>query len=106
MRPTTLYRQHQSQGNRIVRAIDYRTQLLSRSKKKWGLCSRDGQCVTSAQFNRQLAIYHSEFASSQLCAGNLITSIRAFLKAWLANPSHIKYLGYVPAAIFGWKPKW
>lgn len=101
--PTTLYRQHKLQGNRLVRDIDYRTLLLARSVKDWGLCSPDGRCLSSRRFRQQLAVYHAEFARGHLRAGNLKISIHTFIKAWLLDPLHVKYLAYVPAVLMGWR---
>ena len=105
-RPTTLYRQHAHQGNRLARDIDYRTRLLQDAVKKWGLCSRDGRCVTRQAFNRQLAIYHSAFALGHLRAGNKKLAITSLLKSWTTYPRNIRPLGYLSAAFLGWKPGW
>lgn len=104
---TTLYRQHKNQGNKVVRPIDYRCNLLLRAYTTWGLCSPDGQCLTKLQFSRQLSLYHTEFGLSQLCSnGSLSIAIKSFLRAWLAFPLNIKSLAYLFAAIFGWQPNW
>lgn len=103
-RPSTLYRQHAHQGNRVNRAIDYRTRLLKQAVDKWGLCSRDGRCVSRHRFNAQRAIYHTEFALGHLRAGNKRRAISAFVKAWWAHPQNLKALAYVPATFLGWKP--
>lgn len=105
-RPTTLYRQHPQQGNRLAREIDYRTRLLKNAVKKWGLCSQDGRCVTRHAFNKQLAIYHSSFALGHLRAGHKKLAVTAFLKSWATYPRNIKTLAYIPAAFLGWKPGW
>ena len=104
-RPTTLYRQHRLQGNRVVRDIDYRTRLLSASAEKWGLCSRDGRCIERKDFRKQLSIYHVMFALSHLRGGKLPIAIKAFAKAWLAYPYDLRLLGYIPAALLGWRPR-
>lgn len=105
-RPTTLYRQHAQQGNRLARDIDYRTRLLQDAVKKWGLCSQDGRCVTRHAFNKQLATYHSSFALGHLRAGNRKLAITALLKSWTTYPRNIKPLAYLSAAFMGWKPGW
>lgn len=105
-RPTTLYRQHPRQGNRLVRDVDYRTALLARSAKKWGLCSRDGRCLALAEFKRRLAKYHAEYALAHLKAGNKSIAMRSFLQAWSADPLRLKYLAYLLATVLGWKPSW
>lgn len=105
-RPLTLYRQHPRQGNRVPRNIDYRTELLAKAATKWGLCSRDGRCITKSQFNENIARYHSEYGLHNLSAGNLKTANRAFLKAWSRYPLNWKNLAFIPAALLGWRPKW
>jgi len=105
-RPTTLYRQHPQQVNRVMREIDYRIELLSKAAEKWGLCSRDGRCVTHRQFMNQLASYHMSFALCHLRDGKRSIAIRSFIKAWFARPMKLKYLAYLLAAMLGWKPKW
>lgn len=105
-RPTTLYRQHIGQGSRAVRDIDYRTELLTQAAARWGLCSRDGRCVSRRQFWRQLALYHAGFAGHHLQSGSLKIALRSFFKAWRCQPFNFKYLAYIPAALLGWKPDW
>ncbi len=104
-RPTTLYRQHQQQGNRLVRDIDYRTRLLTNAVKKWGYCSKNGHCITKKQFYSQLAIYHTIFALNHLRGGKFRVAINSFFKAWLCYPLNLKYLAYIPVALLGWRPK-
>lgn len=103
---TTLYRQHPSQGNRIPRPVDHRTQLLIDAVARWGFCSPDGQCQSPRRFYRQLALFHAEFGYAQLKANNLRLAFRSFFLAWRADPLTVKYLGYIPAALLGWRPSW
>lgn len=105
-RPTTLYRQHPQQGNRVVRRTDYRTDLLEQSVRKWGFCSRDGRCVSPGQYYKKLAFFHASFAFGHLQVGNVSIAISSFLKAWRCVPLNFKYLAYIPAALLGWRPKW
>lgn len=105
-RPTTLYRQHAHQGNRVNRAIDYRTRLLLQAVSKWGFCSPDGRCLSRTTFNRKLANYHAEFALGHLRAGNKRQAVSAFWKSWITYPQNLKILAYVPATFMGWKPQW
>lgn len=102
----TLYRQHPRQGNRIPRDIDYRTELLSKAAKKWGLCSRDGRCITKRQFRENIARYHMEFGLNNLASGRLKIASHSFLKSWMKSPIRLKSLAYIPAALLGWRPKW
>ena len=106
---STLYRQHPKQGSRVVRAIDYRTQLLEEASRKWGLCSRDGRCVPRGRFKRQLAKYSTSFGLNHLkeCEGaNRAIAVRAFLKAWSIDPFYLRPLVYLTAMSVGWKPEW
>ncbi len=105
-RPTTLYRQHPAQGNRVVRGVDYRTLLLAKAVKKWGLCSRDGRCLAPGRFRRQLATYHADYAFHHVAAGNRGTAISSLWKAWACHPLKIRYLVYIFGALFGWRPDW
>lgn len=103
-RAMTLYRQHSEQGFRVMRDFDYRTDLLAQTAEKWGLCSRDGRCVTRRQFRNQLAAYHISFALGHLRSGKRNIAIHSFFKAWLVCPLKIKALAYIPVALLGWKP--
>ena len=105
-RPTTLYRQHEEQGNRVVRDVDYRTNLLLQTEKKWGLCSRDGRCVTRREFLNQVAIYHVAFALGHLQFGKRKIAIRSFWQAWNICPLKLKYLAYIVVSLFGWRPRY
>lgn len=105
-RPMTLYRQHAEQGFRVMRDFDYRTDLLERTARQWGLCSRDGRCVSRRRFRNQLATYHISFALGHLQSGKRSIAIRSFLKAWLTCPMKLKALAYIPAALLGWKPQY
>jgi len=104
-RPTTLYRQHKNQENRVVRDIDYRTRLLVDSVKKWGLNSKDGRSLNKSAFQNQLAIYHTIFALNHLRGGKFSIALRSFFKAWWCTPLNLKYLAYIPAALVGWRPE-
>lgn len=105
-RATTLYRQHHAQGNLVARDVDYRTELLSKAAREWGLKSRDGRFVSRLQFQRQLAKYHAAYGLHQLQAGNPGKAINSFGKAWGNYPPGLKYPAYILAAFLGWKPKW
>lgn len=105
-RATTLYRQHPQQGNRVAREIDYRTRLLKQAVQTWGLCSRDGRCVSRHAFNKQLAAYHASFALGHLRAGNRKLALVAFIQSWSSYPRNIKALAYFAATLVGWKPAW
>jgi glycosyltransferase involved in cell wall biosynthesis len=105
-KPSTLYRQHPRQGNRVVRMFDYRTELLIKASQVWGLCSVDGRCVKRGEFNKKIASYHADFAYHQLKAGNFSVAARSLAKAWSKNPAAMKYMVQLVAALAGWRPKW
>jgi hypothetical protein len=105
-RPNTLYRQHASQGNRVVRDVDYRSKLLVEAVRKWGLSSPDGKSITSKVFNTQLAKYRADYALHHLQAGNMSTAFKGFFDAWLTFPAYLRPIAYGVAAVFGWRPKW
>jgi len=102
--PTTLYRQHPLQGNRITRPIDYRTELLEKAVRRWGLASPDGRAVAARDFHDNLARYHTEFGLSHLQSGSRLTGVRALTKAWRHKPLHAKAVALVLAACAGWTP--
>lgn len=104
--PTTLYRQHPLQGNRLLRPIDYRTQVLEKAVAKWGLCSSDGRCQDPLRFASRLAQYHMVYAVNHAVAGNKRAARQSLLKAWHAYPRNPKPLAYIVATALGWRPKW
>ena len=106
---TTLYRQHPHQGSRVVRPIDYRTRLLERASKEWGLGSQDGRQISPEEFGRMLAHYSAEFGFEHLKdtdGASRFIAAKAFLKAWSIDHHNWKSLVYLVAGIVGWKPKW
>jgi hypothetical protein len=103
-RVSTLYRQHPEQGNRKLRQVDYRTELLEHARQRWGLASADGRSVELAAFRHNLARYHSQFALHQLLHGQRRAGARSMFRAWLNHPARGKYLAVAAAALMGWKP--
>jgi hypothetical protein len=105
---TTLYRQHASQGSRVVRPIDYRTRLLEKASEQWGLASRDGRSLPPEQFRRQLAVYSACFGLGHLSGkkgARRALAARAFLKALAIDPRYWRSLAYLALTPLGWKPK-
>lgn len=102
---STLYRQSPAQGSRTVRGIDYRTRLLLRARAKWGLASRDGRHLTAAEFNRNIARYHKEFAMFQLRHGDRRLGAASMGEAWRAHPGKLVYGAAWLAASLGWTPR-
>ena len=104
-RATTLYRQHRQQTTRNIRDVDFRSQLLEETAKKWGLRSKNGNCVSRRRFFNQLAEYHAAFGRDHLTNGKLRIALHSFFKAWLCSPLNIKYMAYIPFSILGWRPR-
>ena len=104
-RASTLYRQHAGQGNRALRDIDYRTRLLESAARHWGLVSRDGRRLPSAEFRRNLARYHMQFGLHHLEHAGLRLALNSFLAAWRHQPWHWRYPALVLASLGGWRPR-
>ena len=104
-RVSTLYRQHPSQGSRMVRDVDYRTRLLEQARRQWGLASPDGNALSARDFDHNIARYHMEFGLHHAQHGSRRTGVGAFAKAWRAHPSRLKYAALWLAASVGWRPK-
>jgi glycosyltransferase involved in cell wall biosynthesis len=101
---STLYRQHENQGNRKVRTIDYRTRLLTQAVAKWGLASPDGRATPQRAFDARLARYHQEFGLNHLAGGDRGIAMRSLLQAWRLQPLRLRYLAVLVAAAGGWRP--
>jgi glycosyltransferase involved in cell wall biosynthesis len=102
--PSTLYRQHPSQGSRLARRRDYRTELLLRAAGTWGLASPDGRRIDPGQFRRQIARYRMEFGQHHLAYGERGIGVRALFDAWRRDPMKLRYLGLALAGMGGWRP--
>lgn len=105
-RANTLYRQHVGQGNRVLRMRDYRSELLERAAREWGLCSADGRCVAARRFRRTLAGYRTEFALQHVGAGDAVLARHALMQAWRTYPRDLRPLAYLLASLAGWRPRW
>lgn len=104
---STLYRQHSGQGSRVIRDIDYRTQLLQRAVKRWGLASPDGRCVERSHFRRQLARYCASFGLGHLSnaqGASRMVAAKSFCKALAIDPSYWRSLAYLALTPWGWTP--
>ena len=102
--PPVLYRQHPVQGSRVPRQRDFRTELLARHARQFGLSSADGRSTTPAMFRQQLARYRFEFGYHHLCFGSRWTALQALLHAWWLHPARMKALLLAGAAVLGWRP--
>jgi glycosyltransferase involved in cell wall biosynthesis len=103
-RASTLYRQHQNQGSRQLREIDYRTRLLESARKNWGLASADGRSVSVNTYKHNLARYHMQFALHQLRFGRRWPAFRSLYLAWQNHPTRLMYAAQMGASLLGWKP--
>jgi hypothetical protein len=104
-RVSTLYRQHAEQGSRMVRDIDYRTELLWSARRRWGLASPDGQSLSAQEFDRNVARYHMEFGLHHLQHGDRSKGKQALARAVSAHPARLKYAALWLAATLGWTPR-
>lgn len=102
---STLYRQHELQGSRIVRAIDYRTQLLEQARARWGLASPDGRALPAAEFDRNIARYHLQFGLEHLRHGSRSRGLRALASAWRYHPTRLRYGILLAGAALGLLPR-
>lgn len=103
--PSTLYRQHQRQGSRVARPRDYRSELLLRAQRTWGLVGPDGRVINAAEFRRQIARYRMEFGRQHLACGDRRLGVSSLLDAWRRHPTQLRYLGLAIAGAAGWKPQ-
>jgi len=104
---STLYRQHAAQGSRVIRSIDYRTLLLEKAARHWGLASPDGQAVSRLRFRRQLAHFRTSFGLGHLSGAQGASrriAVRSFCKAFATDPSYWRSLAYMALMPLGWKP--
>ena len=103
--PSTLYRQHSSQGSRMPRPIDYRTELLIRNYHRHGLTSRDGRRIDEQVFRKRISHFRMEFGRFHLAHGDRLLGIRSLLGAWTLNPGRLRYLALALAGMGGWRPR-
>lgn len=101
-----LYRQLPSQGSRVYRNVDYRMRLLEQAVSKWGIDSPNGQTHGPRAVRRQFGRFHAGYALECLRAGDRAGARRSLLKALRCHPLRAKYLAYLAAGQFGWRPPW
>jgi len=102
--PSTLYRQHERQGSRVARPVDFRSDLLLKAQAQWGLAGPDGKAVNPDEFRRLIARFRMEYGRLHLACGSRTTGLRALLDAWRRDPSRLKYLAMMVAGAVGWRP--
>ena len=102
--PPVLYRQHSTQGSRVARNVDYRTELLLNTAKQHGMASRDGRSVSARTFNATIARYRMEFGLHQLQHGSKKLALQALFDAWRRAPLQWRYLAWAMACLLGIRP--
>ncbi len=102
--PSTLYRQHLNQGSRVARPRDFRSDLLLRAEKDWGLVGPDGKAIDRAEFQQLIARYRMEYGRQHLASGDRRVGVQALVDAWRRHPAKLRYLGMAVAGAAGWKP--
>jgi glycosyltransferase involved in cell wall biosynthesis len=103
--PLVLYRQHRTQGSRVLREVDFRTRILTEAVDRWGLASPDGRALTRREFNRNLARYHVSYGLYRLHGNQVVKSWLSFYRGWRKAPFSLKPLAYVLLSLVGWRPR-
>lgn len=103
-RVSTLYRQLPSQGSRMVREIDFRSRLLAQARARWGLASPDGQALSAAEFDRNIARYRMQFGLQHLMHGDRRLGLQSIAQAWRTDPARLRYAAVWLAGRLGWTP--
>jgi len=101
-----LYRQLPSQGSRVYRQVDYRMRLLEQAVATWGYASPNGQTHGETAVRRQFARFHAGYGLECLLAGDRQRGRQSLWKAWRLDPRRLRYLAYLAAGQFGWRPPW
>lgn len=101
-----LYRQLPSQGSRVARDVDYRTELIQNAIARWGTSSPDGQAHSGQAIRRQMGWFHAEYGLQCLQAGAVGRARRSLWRAWRCDPRKTKYLAYLTLGSLGWRPRW
>ena len=102
--PSTLYRQHLNQGSRVARPRDFRSDLLLRAEKDWGLIGPDDKAIDRAEFQQLVARYRMEYGRQHLASGDRRVGVLALIDAWWRHPAKLRYLGLALAGAAGWTP--
>ena len=102
--PSTLYRQHLNQGSRVARPRDFRSDLLLRAEKDWGLIGPDDKAIDRAEFQQLVARYRMEYGRQHLASGDRRVGVQALIDAWWRHPAKLRYLGLALAGAAGWTP--
>lgn len=101
-----LYRQLPTQGSRVARDVDYRTELLKRAIARWGTSSPNGEAHDERLIQRRMGWFHAEYGLQCLQAGAVARARRSLWQAWRCDPAKPKYLAYLACGSLGWRPRW
>ena len=101
--PPVLYRQHPTQGSRMSRRVDHRTELLLAHAAAHGLASADGRAVSRTLFEATIAGYQAQFGMHHLRHGSLALGRHALWRAWRRQPARLRHLAFALAASVGWR---
>lgn len=87
-RPLALYRQHPSSITRSAPRENYRGRVVQRALDTWGLAGPDGRLADAAAVRAELAGSWSQFAYTQLQAGQREAARGSVRKALRIQPGH------------------
>ncbi|MBV8036904.1 glycosyltransferase [Roseateles sp.] len=88
MRPLALYRQHPGSITRSAPRDNYRGRVVQRALDTWGLAGPDGRLADAAAVRTELAGSWSQFAYTQLQAGQRAAARRSARAALRVQPGH------------------
>jgi len=87
-RPLALYRQHPASITRSTPRDNYRGRVLQRALDTWGLAGPDGRLADAAAVRAELAGSWSQFAYTQLQAGQRAAARHSVREALRVQPGH------------------
>lgn len=87
-RPLALYRQHPESITRSAPRDNYRGRVVQRALDAWGLAGPDGRLADAAAVRAELAGSWSQFAYTQLQAGQRAAARRSVRTALRVQPGH------------------
>ncbi|KQW42200.1 MULTISPECIES: glycosyltransferase [unclassified Roseateles] len=88
-RPLALYRQHPASITRSAPRDNYRGRVVQKALDTWGLTGPDGRSADAAAVRAVLAGSWSEFAYTQLGAGQRSAARRSIGQAFAVDPLHL-----------------
>ena len=87
-RPLALYRQHPASITRSAPRDNYRGRVVQRALQTWGLTGPDGRLADAAAVRAELARSWSDFAYTQLAAGQRTAARHSLREALRLQPAH------------------